>query len=58
MTAVQANGITIEYAETGPPDAPVILLIMGLGMQLDRLAAVVLRRARRARLSRRSLRQP
>ena len=34
MTAVQANGITIEYEEFGPPDAPVILLIMGLGMQL------------------------
>ena len=47
MTSVEANGITIEYAETGPRDAPVILLIMGLGMQLiawpqsfcDRLAA-------------------
>ncbi len=34
MTGVQANGIAIEYAETGPRDAPVILLIMGLGMQL------------------------
>src|SRR5208283_3209620 len=34
MTAVQANGIDIEYAETGRRDAPVILLIMGLGMQL------------------------
>jgi pimeloyl-ACP methyl ester carboxylesterase len=34
MRSVQANGITIEYAETGPLDAPVILLIMGLGMQL------------------------
>jgi pimeloyl-ACP methyl ester carboxylesterase len=34
MTAVQANGITIEYEEKGPPDSPVILLIMGLGMQL------------------------
>ena len=34
MTSAQANGITIEYAETGPPDAPVILLVMGLGMQL------------------------
>ncbi len=34
MTAVQANGISIEYAETGPRDAPVVLLIMGLGMQL------------------------
>ena len=28
MTSVQANGISIEYAETGPRDAPVILLIM------------------------------
>src|SRR5271165_5969901 len=34
MTAVRANGITIEYEEFGPLDAPVILLIMGLGMQL------------------------
>ncbi len=34
MTAVQANGIAIEYEDTGPRDAPVILLIMGLGMQL------------------------
>ena len=34
MTAVEANGITIEYAETGASGAPVILLIMGLGMQL------------------------
>jgi len=34
MTSVQANGITVEYAETGPRDAPFILLIMGLGMQL------------------------
>ena len=34
MTSVEANGITVEYAETGPRDAPVILLIMGLGMQL------------------------
>ena len=34
MTAIKANGITIEYEEMGPPDAPVILLIMGLGMQL------------------------
>ena len=34
MTAVRANGIVIEYAETGPRDAPVILMIMGLGMQL------------------------
>ena len=34
MTAVRANRIDIEYAETGPRAAPVILLIMGLGMQL------------------------
>ncbi len=34
MTAVRANAIDIEYDETGPRDAPVILLIMGLGMQL------------------------
>jgi pimeloyl-ACP methyl ester carboxylesterase len=34
MTSAEANGITIEYVETGPCDAPVILLIMGLGMQL------------------------
>jgi pimeloyl-ACP methyl ester carboxylesterase len=34
MTAIKANGITIEYEEIGPPDAPAILLIMGLGMQL------------------------
>ncbi len=34
MTSVKANGITLEYAETGPRDAPVILLIMGLGLQL------------------------
>jgi len=34
MTAVQANWISIEYQEFGPPDAPTIVLIMGLGMQL------------------------
>jgi pimeloyl-ACP methyl ester carboxylesterase len=34
MTSVEANGITLEYAETGAAGAPVILLIMGLGMQL------------------------
>ena len=34
MTAVQANGITIEYETFGAPDAPPILLVMGLGMQL------------------------
>jgi pimeloyl-ACP methyl ester carboxylesterase len=34
MPSVEANGITVEYADAGPRDAPVILLIMGLGMQL------------------------
>jgi pimeloyl-ACP methyl ester carboxylesterase len=31
---VQANGISICYEDQGPAGAPVILLIMGLGMQL------------------------
>ena len=34
MAKVQSNGIEIEYEEFGNPDAPVLLLIMGLGMQL------------------------
>jgi pimeloyl-ACP methyl ester carboxylesterase len=34
MTAIRANGITIEVEEFGPRDGPAILLIMGLGMQL------------------------
>ena len=34
MTAIKANGITIEYEVFGPPGAPPILLVMGLGMQL------------------------
>ena len=34
MTAIGSNGITLEYQEFGPADAPPILLIMGLGMQL------------------------
>ncbi len=31
---IRANGIAIEVEDTGPPDCPVVLLIMGLGMQL------------------------
>ena len=34
MTAVAANGITLEYESLGDPAAPPILLVMGLGMQL------------------------
>ncbi|NNC63594.1 MAG: alpha/beta fold hydrolase [Gammaproteobacteria bacterium] len=34
MPQVSANGITIEYESFGEPSNPVILLIMGLGMQL------------------------
>ena len=56
MTSVKANGITVEYAETGPGDAPVILLIMGLGLQLIAWPRIVLRGPRRARLSRHMLR--
>ena len=36
MAQVQANGITIEYEDHGDADAPVVLLIMGLGAQLVR----------------------
>jgi pimeloyl-ACP methyl ester carboxylesterase len=34
MSSVRANGLTIEYEEFGPTEAPPILLVMGLGMQL------------------------
>ena len=34
MTAIDANGIHIEYESLGDPGAPAIVLIMGLGMQL------------------------
>lgn len=34
MAQVQANGITIEYDEHGAPDAPPVLLVMGLGAQM------------------------
>ncbi|MEN9891724.1 MAG: hypothetical protein RLY78_2019 [Pseudomonadota bacterium] len=48
---LRANGIRIEVDEQGPPDGPVLLLIMGLGMQLigwpqplvDRLCAAGVR---------------
>jgi pimeloyl-ACP methyl ester carboxylesterase len=34
MPTVKANGIDIYYEDTGPADAPVILLVMGLGTQM------------------------
>jgi pimeloyl-ACP methyl ester carboxylesterase len=34
MPKVKANGIDIYYEDTGPADAPVILLVMGLGTQM------------------------
>ena len=34
MPNVQANNIDIYYEDTGPADAPVILLVMGLGTQM------------------------
>ena len=34
MSKVHANGLMIEVDDQGPRDAPVVLLVMGLGMQL------------------------
>ena len=34
MPLANSNDVTLEYEDTGAPDAPVILLIRGLGMQL------------------------
>lgn len=34
MPNIRANGIDIYYEESGPADAPVILLVMGLGTQM------------------------
>jgi pimeloyl-ACP methyl ester carboxylesterase len=45
---VEANGLKLQVDDQGPPDAPVVLLIMGLGMQLiawpDALVADLLQR--------------
>ena len=37
MRTIQANGISMEYAEAGGPDAPPVLLIHGLGWDAWRL---------------------
>ena len=34
MPEVKANGVTLHYDDHGPADAPVILLVMGLGAQM------------------------
>lgn len=34
MTQIKANGLTLEYEDHGNPDAPPLLLVMGLGAQL------------------------
>ena len=34
MPTVRANNIDIYYEESGPADAPVILLVMGLAAQM------------------------
>ena len=34
MPAIQANGVSLEYESFGNPADPVILLVMGLGMQM------------------------
>ena len=43
---IRANGLMIEVDDQGPRDAPVVLLVMGLGMQLtgwpDELVALLL----------------
>ena len=36
MAQAKANGITIEYEMSGPADAPVLLMIHGVGAQLIR----------------------
>ncbi|HYM32530.1 MAG TPA: alpha/beta hydrolase [Candidatus Cybelea sp.] len=36
MASLKANGITIEYEDSGDKNAPAILLVMGLGAQLTR----------------------
>ncbi|HEY0476147.1 MAG TPA: alpha/beta fold hydrolase [Kofleriaceae bacterium] len=36
MPQIDANGIKLEYEVSGPPGAPPILLVMGLGAQLTR----------------------
>ena len=45
---VRANGLQIEVDDQGPRDAPVVLLVMGLGMQLtgwpDELVALLVAR--------------
>jgi pimeloyl-ACP methyl ester carboxylesterase len=45
---ISANGLAIEVDDRGPPSAPAVLLVMGLGMQLtawpDTLVADLLRR--------------
>ena len=46
---VRANGLMLEVDDQGPRDAPVVLLVMGLGMQLtgwpDELVGLLLRPA-------------
>lgn len=34
MPEVKANGVTLHYDDTGPRDAPVIMLVMGLAAQM------------------------
>lgn len=45
---ISANGLAIEVDDQGPPSAPAVLMVMGLGMQLtawpDALVADLLRR--------------
>jgi len=48
MSQIQANGQTLEYEDMGPREAPAIVLVMGLGMQLiawpDKFCAALVER--------------
>ena len=44
MTAISANGITIEYESHGPADSPAMILIRGLGSQMIQWPAALMQR--------------
>ena len=48
MAQAKANGITIEYEMSGPADAPVLLMIHGVGAQLIRWPQALIDRFHRA----------
>ena len=48
MAQAQANGISIEYEISGPPDGPVLLMIHGVGAQLIRWSPALCERFEKA----------